>query len=473
MSNLVFFFGRFHVLALHLPIGIILAAVVLQWLARKPRYQHLASAAPFFWSAAAVSAIVTVVLGYLHFAEGGFSGPSATAHRAYGTSVAVVTTLVWLASVKWPAVYRRFGLAAGLLLVVLVTLTGHYGGNLTHGSTFLFAYAPGPLRALVGIEAARPPVTDVVAADPYRDIVQPMLQSHCGNCHNEDKRNGGFSVADYDSTLAGGDTGRAIVPGNLEASELHYRVTLPSDDEAHMPAEGKTPLTPGQVAIVAWWIEAGAPVDKRFGEIEGTAEVEPLIAAELGLAGGGAGSGTATAAPAVADPAVVQTLYAAGFLVRQLAQDDAGLVVSVYSPGAVLRPEQLTALSSAAGEIVELNLQGSGLEDGELAEFGRFTALTRLRLSNNAITDAGLVQVAKLPKLASLNLYGNRGVTDAGLASLGDVATLETLYLWGTGVSAQGVERFRSRRPATDVQLGTADVLTEASVAAAENAKSN
>ena len=86
-----------------------------------------------------------------------------------------------------------------------------------------------------------------------------LLELRCGTCHNDEKRNGGFSVGSYDSTLVGGDTGRAVVPGNVEASELLYRVGLAPDDEAFMPAEGKTPLTAQQVAILSWWVAAGAP----------------------------------------------------------------------------------------------------------------------------------------------------------------------------------------------------------------------
>ena len=36
MQDFIFFLGRFHVLVLHLPIGIILAAVALDWIARSP-----------------------------------------------------------------------------------------------------------------------------------------------------------------------------------------------------------------------------------------------------------------------------------------------------------------------------------------------------------------------------------------------------------------------------------------------------
>ena len=74
MQDFVFFLGRFHVFALHLPIGIILAAVALDWTARRATYRQLAVLSPFLWALAAASAVLTVVLGYMHFAEGAFSG---------------------------------------------------------------------------------------------------------------------------------------------------------------------------------------------------------------------------------------------------------------------------------------------------------------------------------------------------------------------------------------------------------------
>jgi len=86
--DFLFFLGRFHVLALHLPIGIVIVAVVLDFVARRERYKALAQASPFLWGAAALSAVLTVALGYLHFAEGGFDGPAGNAHRLLGTTTA-------------------------------------------------------------------------------------------------------------------------------------------------------------------------------------------------------------------------------------------------------------------------------------------------------------------------------------------------------------------------------------------------
>jgi uncharacterized membrane protein len=464
MHDAIFFLGRFHVLVLHLPIGIAIAAVAADWLSRRPRYRTLSAAAPFLWGATALTAVVTVALGYMHFAEGGFDGPSARAHRAYGTAVAIVSLVVWWASTRSRPIYAKARVAAGVVVLALVTLTGHYGGNLTHGSSYLVEYAPQPVRALAGLGPRRPPVTSLDDADPYHDLVEPMLRARCGSCHNAAKRNGGFSLATYESTLAGGDTGGAIVPGNLEFSEAFRRVSLSPDDEAFMPAEGKTPLTADEIEILRWWIEAGAPSETTLGEVGAEPAIEPLLTAALGL------DLTRSERPEIAeaDPEIVAALTAAGFLARQVSRDDPRLVVSVYSPGTALALDQLAPVLAAGERIVDLDLQDSALEDAELERFGRLAALTRLRVSNNRISDSGIRHLAALPKLESLNLYGNPAVSDAALETLAGIASLRRLYLWQTSVSEQGLEWLRNRRPDLDVQGGAeAKLMLEAADPAA------
>jgi uncharacterized membrane protein len=451
MHDFLLFLGRFHVLVLHLPIGIVLVAVALDFVARRERYRELARAAPLLWGAAALSAVVTVTLGYLHFAEGGFAGPSGYAHRLFGTLTAVVIVLGWWLAVRGPA--RSWPrLATGLVALALLTITGHYGGNLTHGPTFFIEYAPAPLRWLLGAAEQRPRPTSVAAADPYLDIVQPLLEQRCGTCHNASKRSGSFTIATYESTLAGGDTGLAVVPRNLTASELYWRITRAPDDEDFMPAEGKTPLTADQVAILKWWIEAGAPRATTVGAVGADAEVAELLAAQLELE-----DAAPEAAAVAADPALVARLSAAGFLVRQVSQSDAALVVGVSSPGAQLDAAALAVLATAAPQIAELNLQNAALDDDGLASLGDLSSVTRLRLSRDAITDRGLHALERLPRLESLNLYGNAAITDAGLDSLARIPTLRRVYLWQTAVTAAGVARLRAARPDVNVELDTAN----------------
>jgi uncharacterized membrane protein len=266
-----------------LPIGIIVALFLLEYLSRRERFRYLEAASPYLWAATAVSAIVTVVLGFMHFAEGSFTGPSGEQHRFYGTVVAVVAAGVALLRVsRFASSYKPLFFPAALVLLVLVSITGHYGGNLTHGSTFLVEYAPQPLRSLAGL-APRRTITSVSAADPFADVVGPMLVERCASCHNDDKQEASLVLTTYAGVMRGGESGRVVVAGNTELSELLRRIELPHDDEEFMPAEGKTPLTDRQVAIIRWWISAGAPNGGTIGELQVPDEMRATLADELGV----------------------------------------------------------------------------------------------------------------------------------------------------------------------------------------------
>ena len=278
----ILFFGRFHVLVLHLPIGIILAVIALEIASRRRTLRHPDSTGSFLWGAAAMTSIVTVGLGYLHYLEGGFAGTSATVHMIAGTSVAVLTTLAWLFRMWLTPLYARAQHGIAAVLVVLLLVAGHYGGNLTHGPDFLAEYAPGPIRALAGLAPRRPPVTELAAADPYMDVVRPMLRARCSSCHNSERRRGMLDLSTHQTTLDGGETGPAITPGNAENSDLYYRITLARDHEDFMPAEGRTPLTDIETEIIRWWIDAGAPAETTLADVD-TANVGPLLRNQLGL----------------------------------------------------------------------------------------------------------------------------------------------------------------------------------------------
>jgi hypothetical protein len=146
-------------------------------------------------------------------------------------------------------------------LVALLIATGHFGGVLTHGPDYLSEFAPGALRArsVEARTAARPKVTDAAAADIYLDVVAPLLKNSCSSCHNEDKRRGGLSFADYPSLRKGGESGAAIKPGDPSGSELYRRITLPSNAEGYMPKNHKSPPSAAEIEVLRWWIEIGAP----------------------------------------------------------------------------------------------------------------------------------------------------------------------------------------------------------------------
>ncbi len=464
MTELLYFLGRFHVLLLHLPIGILLLAVVLEIASRRKHFAYFAPSVNAVWFLGALTAILTAVLGYLHAREGGFDGAAVAAHRMAGTSLAVLAAGTWLVRAKLTSAYDKAWPVFSLAVAALLVLTGHFGGNLTHGDTYLAQYAPGPLRRLMGVSdenlpRARP--ASLASADLYLDVVAPALQQRCGSCHNDGKKKGGLSVARYDSLMKGGEHGPVIVAGQAQRSDLIRRISLPPADKDFMPHDGKTPLSAEQTAAIRWWVSAGAPRMAALSALNPPAEVRDSLAAALGLASAGTPESAAapgsTAVPPAADvplpdEAVVNALESNGFVVRAISAGSP-LVQVDYTASRRISDSDLAELAKIGPQLDTLNLRGAGITDGQLAALGRFQNLTRLRLEINPITDAGLEHLKALPRLAYLNLYGTK-VSDAGLASLGTLPALRELFLWQTPVTPAAIARFRSSHEGLRIDSG-------------------
>ena len=275
MEQLIHFVGRFHVLALHVPVGVLMLAIGMEVLSRWPRLfvdgrSTLAPAMSLVWGFGALSAVATVALGYMHASEPGFSGAAVENHRWAGTALAFVAVLIWAWRSDAPASFARIWPVGMLVVAALLIATGHYGGALTHGPEYLSELAPGALRsrtAVAGV-APRPKVSDPAQADIYLDVVAPMLSAKCGACHNEGKRRGGLSFASYAALLKGGESGEAVIPGNPSGSELYRRITLPAAAEGYMPKNQKNPPSAAETELLRWWIEMGAPEKGRVGELK-------------------------------------------------------------------------------------------------------------------------------------------------------------------------------------------------------------
>jgi uncharacterized membrane protein len=458
MTEFVYFLGRFHVLLLHLPIGILLLAVVAEVLARRERFRQLEATAGFLWAAGAISAVLTVALGYMHATESGFEGSSLDGHRFAGTSLAVLACLVWLLRGKLPNLYGKAWPVFSAATIALLFVTGHFGGNLTHGETYLVQYAPGPLRQLAGVATPRAKPQSLAAADIYLDVVAPALEQRCATCHNESKRKGGLSVASHADLMKGGENGAVVVAGDRDKSDLFRRITLAHDDEEFMPKDGKTPLTAEQTAAIGWWISVGAPQTASISTLQLTHDVQPALETILGLrAPAPAEAKVAEAARSVPnlpppDPAVVNEIEGAGFVVRSVTADSPMVDVD-FTAQRDITTADVEKLAKIGQQVNSLNLRDSGVTDEHLKTVGRFANLTRLRLELNPITNTGLAQLASLKNLEYLNIYGSK-VTDAGLAVLASLEHLREMYVWQTGVSAAGLAQLKSAHPNIAVDGG-------------------
>lgn len=98
-----------------------------------------------------------------------------------------------------------------------------------------------------------------VRGDLARDA-QAILHEKCLACHGTDpkKIKGQLDLRTREATLKGGESGPALVSGSPAKSRLYVAVTW-NDDDLQMPPKANDRLTEAQVALLARWIEAGAP----------------------------------------------------------------------------------------------------------------------------------------------------------------------------------------------------------------------
>jgi hypothetical protein len=88
----------------------------------------------------------------------------------------------------------------------------------------------------------------------FESDVRPILKAHCWQCHGEvDELKGGLDTRLARFLLKGGESGAAIVPGRHGESLLYERVVA-----GEMPPGSKT-LSAKEIAVLATWIDSGAP----------------------------------------------------------------------------------------------------------------------------------------------------------------------------------------------------------------------
>ncbi|MBY0503024.1 MAG: PSD1 and planctomycete cytochrome C domain-containing protein [Bryobacteraceae bacterium] len=100
-------------------------------------------------------------------------------------------------------------------------------------------------------------LTTVIAqpVDFIRDV-QPIFAKSCLSCHGEKSQQAGLRLDAKALAFAGGQSGKAILPGQAGDSPLYQRVAGVGE-QARMPMGGKA-LPADQVEILKRWIEQGA-----------------------------------------------------------------------------------------------------------------------------------------------------------------------------------------------------------------------
>lgn len=499
-------FGRCHPIAVHLPVGVLFLAAIMDVLAirRGPLAEALKPAITFIMAVGAFGAVLAVIFGVLLSREGGYDSATFQAHQALGIATAVLSILAFACKL----ITDHCGRFAFLHRFVMVTTLGimsvgaHMGANMVHGSNYLLEHAPDVVRdnvkkaeakllASFGAPGSDSPDTlpengsqpaavsvDRGTATVYASVVAPLLEAKCNACHNAEKSKGELRLDTHELILKGGENGDNVVPGQPEKSLLVARMLIsPEDDpdDEHMPPAEKPQPTKEEIALISWWIKEGASKDLTIAEAKIPAELQPTVESLLSDSKTGSAGSTPPVmlmlaeAAAQVDPAVAEAMKkinGSGASLAPIAADAKQLRFTALNVAKDYADANLKDLEPIAANIVALDLAKSKVTDAACDVIAKMANLKELHLENTAVTDAGVEKLKGLANLEYLNLYGSK-VTDKTLALAEALPKLKSLYVWQTGVTRPAADALKAKRPGLTVNTGWTEADNAKVVAAA------
>jgi uncharacterized membrane protein len=489
-SDWAIFFGRFHPLLVHLPIGFLLIVVILEVLRLLGKSTVNQEVIKQILLISAISATLACGAGYLLSLDGGYNEEILEEHKWQGIWMAVLCWVSWIALNDWfnnkiPFI-SIFYTPAIIFSTILMFVAGHHGGNLTHGETYLTDNTPQPFRGWLGMppkeekvaEGEVKKIENVDEAIVFQDIIKPIIKTKCEQCHNASKMKGDLRMDTIELLKKGGEHGAIFVDGKSDESNMMKRMLLPESNDEHMPPKGKNQPTENEIALIRWWIDNGASFDKKVKDLAQNEQIKPILASL-----GATSKATQTAQVAVkqdkfdieekllatnpspANQSDIEALKKTNALVLPFSQNNNYIEIS-YINNRNFSDNEASTLSKLPEQTLWLRLSDTQITDKSVDEIIKLKNLTRLHLENTKITDAGVSKLTSLKNLEYINLIGT-GITDAGLKQLANCKTLKKIYLWQSKATKAGVDELKKALPNAQIDLGITedDVLKFLSVA--------
>jgi uncharacterized membrane protein/mono/diheme cytochrome c family protein len=430
MIDFVQLIGRLHPLLVHLPIGILLFTALLRLFLKQEKLNAIQYAIniALFWGT--IGAIGSVITGYLLSQSGEYDESLVSSHQWFGISVAIVSGLGYFLNKKQHAHTKLFM----LLLVVLIFITGHLGGSLTHGSDYLTEVALTTPKEKI---TARKPIPNIAEAILYTDIIKPILQANCYDCHGPNKQKAKLRLDLPDYILKGSKDGTIIDPKHVEECAFIKRLFLPLDNKDHMPPKEKPQLSKQDLELLKWWVSSGADFSQKVKEINQPATIKPvLLALQTGAKVEKEQTTFIPSAPvSPADPSLVKEIQSNGIAVFPVSQSTNYLSVNFLAVD-TFSSKSLSILTPISKQLIWLKLSNTPVVDADLKIISGLSAITRLSLDRTSISDAGLAYLKNNASLEYLNLVGTK-VTVSGLKQLTSLKNLKQIYLFQSGISAE------------------------------------
>jgi uncharacterized membrane protein len=449
------FIGRFHPLLVHLPIGFLILAFIFECLSLLEKYRKLKIAVQPSLVLGVVFGVVACVTGYVLKQEGGYDAELVGLHQNFGIATTAFTIFLYVLRKKIRQLVpdkqkrKQVRVLLFLPLIGLLAATGHLGGTLTHGESFL------SLNQLSLTEPADPRnkigmIAYVDTAVLYRDVIQPLLEARCYSCHSAAKQKGKLRLDNPEFILKGGEDGKILASELPDSSALYTCLMLPLEDKHHMPPEEKTQMSSTDIALVQAWIEDGASFSKKVTAFENPnkliAYIKSYRTSSIHT------SWIPEGEIAEADEAIVSKLKSSGAIVMAASASSHYLMINFVNVRRDIK-KFLPSLIALKAQVVWMNLGYTDITDEDMLTIGALENLRVLYLNNTAITDKGIGYCKNLKQLRYINMV-NTAITDKALLVLRDLNPLEKVYAYQTRLTAQGVSDFLSKSPKVIIDTG-------------------
>ncbi len=475
------FIGHLHPVIVHLPIGILLLGVLMMV------YQHyskvdLSAPISFAFLVGSISAVLACIAGWILSNSGEYDALLVQKHQWTGISTAVIGLLVYF--------LKQYRKLLVVILTLLVFITGHYGGTLTHGENYLFNSNENTNTSQVDtikVEAKKIIQTISNGADSltiethnvYKEQVAPILKLRCYNCHAALKQKNGLRLDGEIYIKKGGKNGRILVAGNPFKSPIYASLLLPLEDEKHMPPKGKHQLSQNEILIIENWIKTGASFEDiidtiSYNQLVKNVASQNTITDKNILTTPAKVNSEITETknqeiennnsiksfvkiinlpnPAPISPAIIEGFKQENIILTNIAEGS-NFVMANFINVVPFNNAILQALKNINEQLVVLKLTNLPINDNDIKIVADLKNIKKLNVENTLITDNGLDYIKQLSQLEQLNLYGTN-ISDEGLMQLTSLKNLSALYLWKTKVTLNGIEQFKKLNPKVTIEMG-------------------
>lgn len=261
------FLGRLHPLLVHFPIGLLVVALLLEIGTIGGKRKGLREGINYMVYIGAGFAVFSALFGWFLKTQDEYSGDLIDNHQYTGIATAVLalaTAIILKNTIKQAKVNLKAYRYMLFLTVILLTIAGHLGANLTHGEDYLTSILPGNKEVYTAKESGVL-LSELKGTSELSELqkdklsleVRGLFAHKCYQCHSENKQKGELVLEHKEGVFKGGKSGLAVVPGKPEESEIYKRIILPANSKKVMPTKGKL-LTPDEIALVKLWIKEGA-----------------------------------------------------------------------------------------------------------------------------------------------------------------------------------------------------------------------